>query len=234
MIHKIVYENEDFKSLLSAIAITGLLFYTLVFVSQVRAATQTTTLSVVVNTSFTFAITNNAGTTAFTALDPGTFRIATTTLSVTTNDVNGWTVALAGDDQSPTDTVMDLSTDASVGITDQTEWVPGAATTSVGNAVVRASLDNTGQVLAFRVMSASSTNGTAFLAPTWWGATDVDGVAKWAGIASSTVSRLIGSAGAGSYSATAHLNTVQYYLDVPASQQTGTYTGALTYTGVGL
>jgi hypothetical protein len=79
-------------------------------------------------------------------------------------------------------------------------------------------------------MSASSTNGTAFLSTSWWGASDADGTALWAGIASSTIQRQIGNAGTGSYSATNHINTVLYYLDVSGGQQAGTYNGGLTYT----
>jgi hypothetical protein len=191
-----------------------------------QAHSQAVTLSVTVASTLTFTTTTDQ----FGTLTPNTFKIATTTLSVTTNNVNGWNVTLYGDSQSPTDTVLDLSTDAAVGITDQTEWVPGAATTTVGNAVVRGSLDSTGDVLAFRVMSASSTNGIPFLSGSWWGTTDADGTAKFAGISSSTVQRMIGNAGVGSYAAGAHLNTVQYYLDVPPSQQTGSYDGGLTYT----
>lgn len=184
------------------------------------------TLSVTVASSLSFSVSTDQ----FGTITPGTYRLATSTLAVTTNNANGWNVTLYGDDQSPTNTVLDLTTDAAVGITDQTEWIPGAATSSVGNAAIRASLDSSGQVLAFRVMTASSSNGVAFFAPSWWGASDADGVAKFAGIASSTIQRQIGNAGAGSYSSSPHLNTVQYYLDVPASQQTGTYDGALTYT----
>ncbi len=184
------------------------------------------TLSVTVASSLSFSVSTDQ----FGTLTPGSYKLATSTLSVITNNANGWNVTLYGNDQSPTDTVLDLTTDAAVGITDQTEWIPGAATSSVGNAAIRGSLDSSGQVLAFRVMTASSSNGVAFVAPSWWGASDADGVAKFAGISSSTVQRQIGNAGVGSYSASAHLNTVQYYLDVPASQQTGTYDGALTYT----
>lgn len=184
------------------------------------------TLSVTVASSLTFSVSTDQ----FGTLTPGSYKLATSTLSVLTNNANGWNVTLYGNDQSPTDTVLDLTTDAAVGITDQAEWIPGAATSSAGNAVVRSGLDSSGQVLAFRVMTASSSNGTAFYAPSWWGASDTDGVAKFAGISSSTIQRQIGNAGAGSYSASAHLNTVQYYLDVPSSQQTGTYDGALTYT----
>ncbi len=82
-------------------------------------------------------------------------------------------------------------------------------------------------------MSASSTVGTAFLAPSWWGTDDADGNAKYAGISSSTIARRIGNAGTGSYSASHHLNTVQYYLMVDSNQQTGTYNAPLTYTATG-
>ena len=191
-----------------------------------KAHGEAVTLSVTVASALTFTTTTDQ----FGTLTPGTYKFATTTLSVTTNNTLGWNVTLSGDSQSPSDTVLDLTTDANVGITDQTEWIPGAATTTTGNGVVRASLDNSGDVLAFRVMTASSSNGTPFISTSWWGTTDADGTAKFAGIASSTVARQIGNAGAGSYSASAHLNTVQYYLDVPSSQQTGSYDGGLTYT----
>lgn len=183
-------------------------------------------LTVTVASSLTFTTSSDQ----FGTLTPGTYKIATTTLSVTTNNTPGWNVTLSGDDVAAGGGACDLDTDASVNITDQTQWINGAATTTAGNAVVRASLDNSGDVLAFRVMSASSTNSVAFLATTWWGASDADGTAKWAGVASSTVARQIGNAGTGSYSVTAHLNTVQYYLNVAASQQQGAYTCPLTYT----
>ncbi|MEK7511047.1 MAG: hypothetical protein AAB582_02340 [Patescibacteria group bacterium] len=214
---------RDVRAFLAALIITTLLFSSFY---AYRAHAEAVTLSVTVSSALTFT----TSTDQFGSISPGTYKIATTTLSVTTNNAAGWNITLYGDNQGTSDTVLDLATDAAVGITDQTEWVPGAATTTTGNAVVRASLDNSADVLAFRVMTASSTNGTSFLAPSWWGTTDADGTAKFAGIASSTVQRQIGNAGTGSYSASAHINTVQYYLDVPASQQTGSYDGGLTYT----
>ena len=214
---------HDVRALISAVVLTSVLFFSFY---AYKAHGEAVTLSVTVASALSFT----TSTDQFGTLTPGTFKLATTTLSLTTNNTNGWNVTLYGDSQSPTDTVLDLSTDAAIGITDQLEWIPGAATTTTGNAVVRGSLDTSGDVLAFRVMTASSTNGDAFLAPSWFGTTDADGTAKFAGIASSTVQRQVGNAGAGSYSASAHLNTVQYYLDVPASQQTGSYDGGLTYT----
>lgn len=215
--------KKDFNLLLVSGLIT-LLAFSGFYASYASAEAVNLTVTIQASLSFSTA------TDQFSTLTPGTYKIATTTLSVTTTNVNGWNVTLYGDDQGTSDTVMDLDSDASTGITDQTEWVPDTATTSAGNAVVRASLDSSGDVLAFRVMSASSTNGTSFLSTAWWGADDSDGTALWAGIASSTVQREIGDAGAGSYSASAHINTVQYYLDVSAGQQGGAYSGGLTYT----
>jgi hypothetical protein len=148
-----------------------------------------------------------------------------------TNNSTGYSVALYGNNQGSgaASTTLYLSPTAyATNIPDQTEWIPGTATTSGGNAVTRASLNSSGQVLAFRVMSASGS--PPFLSTAWWGASDTDGTAKWAGIASSTVSRSIGNS---SQSApTAALSTVQYYLDVPLTQPTGSYTGDVTFTAV--
>ncbi|KND48264.1 MAG: hypothetical protein AB197_00625 [Parcubacteria bacterium C7867-002] len=217
-------QSGIFRDMVSALLVTLLIFSSVVYAVQVHA--EAVTLTATVASSLTFTTSTNQ----FGTITPGTYKIATTTLDVATNNVSGWNITLVGDSQSPSDTVMDLTTDAAIGLTDQTEWVPGVATTSAGNAVVRASLDSSGDVLAFRVMTASSTNGTAFLAPSWWGTNDTDGTAKFAGIASTTVQRQIGNAGVGSYSSSNHINTVQYYLDVPSTQQTGSYDGALTYT----
>lgn len=216
---------DDAYVLLTAFLAAAVIF---AFGGAYYAYGEAVTLTVTVAQTLTFT----TSTDQFGTLTPGTFKLATSTLSVTTNDTAGWNVTLSGDDVAAS-TACDLDSDASVGITDQTQWVNGTATTTAGNAVVRASLNSSGNVFAFRVMSASSTNSTAFLASTWWGASDADGTAKFAGVASSTVARQIGNAGTGSYSTTAHLNTVNYYLNVAASQQQGAYGCPLTFTATG-
>lgn len=172
-------------------------------------------------------------TNAFPSLTPGTARFATSTVSVSTSNGTGWSVSLYGVDRVTGNTTMDLTTDASVGITDQTEWISGLATTSAGNAVRIASLINSGDVLAFRVMTASGT--VSFRASTWWGSTDAysDNVnTLWAGIASTTNTRKnIGNSSISSGGSPV-LSTVLYYLDVPSTQQTGSYTGDVVYTAV--
>ncbi len=223
-IKNFISRSSDLK-LLGVSASLGLLVVGFLYAGQLVRG-DTVNLSVTVATSLTFSTASNQ----FPTLTPGSYVFGTSTLYVTTNDSLGWNVTLSKN--APTST-MTLSTDGITAIPDQAEWIPGAATSTTGNAVIRTSLGNTGNVLAFRVMTASSSNGAAFYAPTWWGTSDADGTAKWAGFASNTVQRLIGNAGANSYSASVHINTVQYYINVPASQPTGTYTGNLTYTAVG-
>jgi len=188
-------------------------------------------LTVTVSQTLTFTTSSDQ----FGTLTPGTYKIATSTLSMITNNTAGWNITLSGDDVTTPggNTACDLDANATIGITDQIQWVNGAATTTVGNAVVRASLESSGEVFAFRVMSASSTNSVAFFSTSWWGADDSDGTALFAGIASSTVARQIGNAGTGSFSASEHLNTVQYYLNVGTAQTQGAYSCPLTFTATG-
>lgn len=215
--------KERLQTFGSAFVITAMLFYSVIYAVQVHA--NAVSLTATIQTAITFTTSSNV----FGNVTPGTISWATTTLDVATNDTNGWLVTLSGDNKTSVNNNLQTAGNTA-SITDQTEWVPGAATTTTGNAVVRASLANSGNVLAFRVMTASSSNGTPFTASSWWGTTDADGTAKWAGIASSTVARTIGNAGTGSYSASNHLNTVQYYLLVSATQASGAYTAPLTYT----
>ena len=197
------------------------------YVKYAHGEAETLTLTVLSSLTFS-ATTDNFG-----SITPGTAKFATSTLLLATNNTSGWNVVLSGDDVTTPggNTACDLDSDASVGIVDQLQWVAPAATTTAGNAVRISSFTNSGNVLAFRVMTASGTS--PFRSSTWWGTTDsyVDAATTlWAGIASSTVSRQIGNAGAGSYSASTQLSSVLYYLNVSATQQTGAYSCPLTYT----
>jgi len=185
-------------------------------------------------TSLTFTINNQGFASGATTVTPGTAIMATSTLVVNTTNSTGWNVTLSGDNKSTTNNNLQRSGDTTVQISDQTEWINGAATTTAGNAVRIGSLASSGNVLAFRVMSASSTNGTGFQASSWWGSADnylTDSASTlYAGIASSTVQRQIGNANTPNVSGSDHLNDVQYYLKVPITQKNGTYTANITYT----
>ncbi len=170
---------------------------------------------------------------SFGTVTPGNTQFATSTIDVNTTNSSGWLVTLTSDDRTTTNTVMDLDSDPSIGITDQTDWIPGSATTSAGNAVRISSLANSNEVLAFRVMTASGT--ASFRAPTWWGTTDsyVDSATTlWAGVASSSAaSAQIGNSSISSGGSSV-LSTVVYYLKVPAAQKSGAYSGPMTVTAV--
>lgn len=222
----------DFKNNTSEMAVSLVLVVVLFFAgmaSFASAATQAVTLTVTVNQALTFAITNNN----FSTINPGTPVMATTTLIVNTNDTGGYFVSLSGTNAGNAGT-YNLQ-NGSYSIPDQNQWVPGTATTSAGNAVRIGSLTNSQQVLAFRVMSASSTNGGPFLATTWWGTQDnylVDSAnTLYAGISSSTIQRNIGNTDV--YNGAAQINTVQYYLNVAPTQAVGSYSAPLTYTATG-
>lgn len=171
--------------------------------------------------SLTFVVSTDV----FPTLTPGSSVFATSTLSVDTNNSTGWNVTVARDDA---DTTMDLDTDATANIIDQTAWSPGVATTTAGNAVRIASLDSSGDVLAMRVMTASGT--PSFISTAWWGTTDAyidSATVLWAGF--NSTAKKIGDSSVSS-GGSAKLNTVLYYLDVSSTQKTGAYSGGITYT----
>lgn len=227
------FKKSDIRYFTSALLIVSVFFSLFTALGQVVADTAGVTLSVTVQTSLTFSVPDTAQA-AFGNLTPGTAKFATSTLVVTTNDTAGYVISLSGDNKTDTANNLQLGGSSATQITDQLEWIPGAATTTAGNAVLQSALDNSGNVLAFRVMSASSTNGTSFLSTDWWGAGDVTANALWAGIASTSPQRTIGFAGAGSYSVDSHRNSVEYFLNVAASQPTGAYSAPITFTATGL
>ena len=226
--------KKDLDLFLPSILIASFVFSGFYVAYVVYAETDAAALTATVSVTLSATVSTDT----FPGITAGGAAVfATSTLNVNTNNTSGWNVTLYGNSQGPSDTVMDHNDDASIGITDQTEWVAASATsTHTGATSVQiGSFGNSGDVLAFRVMTASSTNGAVFISTDWWGATDeyVDSATcLWAGIASSTNVTQIGNAGTGSYSASDHLNTVLYHLEVVSTQQGGDYAGDLTYTTV--
>lgn len=216
---------EECKTFFSATFLALMVFSgTYAYDAFAATSTQTNTLTVTVANAVTFSVITDS----FGTLTPGTPKYATSTTAVSTN-ATAWNIQLSGDNVGTTtaSTTLYIAADTATDnkIPDSTQWVPGAATTSIGNAG-SASGSST---LAFRVMTASGTY--PFRASTWWGTSDVNLNANqlWAGIASSTATnKRIGSVNV--YSSSQYLNTVQYYLNVPTTQKQGAYTGGLTFT----
>jgi hypothetical protein len=168
---------------------------------------------------------------AFGTIAPGLATFSTSTVSVTTSNSSGWFVTLSGDNKTASNSNLQRTGDTTVQVTDQTEWIPASATTTAGNAVRISSFTNSGNVLAFRVMTASGT--IPFRASSWWGTTDAyadSATSLWAGISSSTAANLkIGNSNVTSGGSPV-LSTVLYYLKTSSGQKTGAYTAPITYT----
>lgn len=228
--------KKDLNSLAAAVLIC-LFAFSGFYVAYTYAAedVKTATLTATVVVSLSFTVTTTDPTDLFGNITAGgSAKFATSTLNVSTNNANGWHVTLYGNNQgsSSASTTMYISPNVyTTSIPDEAEWINHpSATTSAGNAVTGDTLAN---VLAFRVMTASSTNGIAFISTAWWGTADgYPGGAStlWKGIASSTVQRKIGSTNVPSNGNA--LNTVSYYLKAAGTQAGGDYTGGLTYTAV--
>jgi len=101
------FSKEDVKHAVSALVITSLLSYSGVCISQAYAVTGAVTLSATVATSLTFTTTTGAND-QFGTITPGTFKMATTTLDVLTNDTAGWTVSLSGDNKNASNNNLQL------------------------------------------------------------------------------------------------------------------------------
>lgn len=214
----LMYTNNTNKKciifFLRVILITALLALLWRITIPVKADQQGVTLEANVQTIFTFSIDSN--TLDLGNLVPGTPVSGTSTLGVETNNETGFNIIVVRNDS---DTTLDLSTDASTNITDQTDWNSGSP-----NAVIKANLDNNGDVFAFRVKQTGTDSGN--YNSIWWGDTDGDGDALFAGFpypAKTIVNRT-------SASSPSTDSIVEYYLDVSASQETGVYNGGITYT----
>jgi len=224
VITSVNFPKEDLKHLFISFAAAVLIFAGSYAYYIYGAAA---TLTVTVASSLTFAVTTDT----FPNITAGTPVAATSTLSVTTNNVAGWNVLLSCDEKTLTVACGDLDSDTTVELPDPANggWkvLAGTATTTAGNA---AAITGGDDFLYFRVMSASGS--IPFRSTSWWGTSDAwyNASQLWGGISSSTNASRIGDAGTGSYSASAHLNTVNYYLDVSGTQQAGAYSAPLTYT----
>ena len=106
-------------------------------------------------------------------------------------------------------------------IPDKTDWSPGGATTTPGNATA-----STTQPLTLQFRIKKTGTDVPDYASSWWGTDDTTPNALFAGIPASAQTVIDRSTAAGSGT----VMTVLYDLDVPASQLTGTYSGSITYT----
>jgi len=185
--------------------------FTLIFENSASAATSTSTTTI--STTVLESISTSCGATlALGNLTPGTPVSSNVTCTTTTNANGGYDLAVKRDDA---DTTIDHTVDATTNITDKTVWTPGTPNGAIWS--------STG--LGFRVMSTGTT--AALYNSTWWGATDVNGVAKYAGFPTAYAN----IASTTAYSSTATAVVVEAKVDVDGTQKSGTYNGTVTFQG---
>ena len=131
--YRMTLDTDRRDALVKAILAATVIFSLVLLTAQAYAAS--VTLSVNVQTSLTFTTANAGFASTGTNITPGTPLMATTTLSVLTNDSNGWNVTLSGDNKNSTNNNLQRVGDTTTQIADQTEWVSPGATTTAGNAV---------------------------------------------------------------------------------------------------
>lgn len=168
--------------------------------------------------SLTFTVDSN--TKNFGTLSPGNLVSNITSLYVTTNNSSGFTTSVYRVDS---DATLDLTTNSTVNIPDKTAWVPGGGCGLAGNATASTTES---QTLQFRVRQAGTDSGNYCSA--WWGSDDTTPNARFAGFPTTDQDIVYRSSPAVSEVTSVLL----YNLDVPNTQETGSYTGTITFTTV--
>ena len=156
----------------------------------------------------------DGATEAFNAVTPGTLAATSSILTVRTDNSTGFVVTA-----NRADTTGTMSS-SGVYIPDKTAWIPGGTTAIAGNATASTTEPLT---LQFRIRQTGT--DAANYSSAWWGTADTTASALFAGFPSSAQNIINRSSSAVS-TTTAY---VLYNLNVPATQQTGTYTGSITY-----
>lgn len=201
--HKKIKASVFFSGLFLAVAF--FLFGRADF-SQGATATDQVNLSVTVAETISLACGADVD---LSTLTPGTPVSGSTVCTTTTNANGGYDLSVKRDDA---DTTMDHSTDDTTNITDKTAW-----NRTTPNAAAYAT---TG--LAFSVFASTATKNT-----TWWGTGTSchDANSLYAGFPTAYTNIMEHSA----YSSGSTTTSICYRVDVPTTQKSGSYTGAVTY-----
>ncbi|MCX6781706.1 MAG: hypothetical protein NTW66_01090 [Candidatus Magasanikbacteria bacterium] len=186
-------------------------------IQVVKAVSDSKTQTIVLSVTSTITLTLATSTVNLGTLAPGTPLSATTSLSVTTNDGNGWNLQVMRDDATTTLNLNGTSTPDTT-FPDATAWAyatPNATTSA-----------NVGANLSFRIFQTGT--DAALYNASWWGADDTAPNALFAGFPATnqqlaTIASYVGSAQAVAYG---------FRADAPGTQPGGTYSGTVTFTAI--
>jgi len=182
-----------------------------------NAASTTSVQTITLDVTSTITLTLATGTVALGTLVPGVANTVDTSLSVTTNEYNGWYLSVKRDDAATTLNMNGAST-PNITYPDATAWNYSApnATTSA----------NVGANLSFHVKNTGT--DAALTSSTLWGADDTAPNALFAGFPVSS-QRI---AGISSYVSSAQTVAYTIRADAPGTQQSGAYSGTITFTAL--
>ena len=182
-----------------------------------NAAVATSTQTIMLTVTSTITLTLATSTVNLGTLTPGSPNTATTSLSVTTNEYNGWYLSVKRDDAAST---LNMNGAAVPNITfpDATAWTYAAPNGTTAALV--------GANLSFRVYQTGT--DAALYSAALWGADDTAPNALLAGFP--TASQRI--AGVSSYVGAAQPVVYGFRADAPGTQQSGVYSGTITFTAL--
>lgn len=144
---------------------------------------------------------------AFGTLTAGTPEVVTATCTATSNGASGYVLQIKKDNAT-------TLTSGGNSITDKTAWDSGTPNSALW----------TGTGLGFRVMQTGTDEGYS---TAWWGNDDTAPNALYAGLPATYATILNDT----TYSASPTETVIEFKVDVPPSQATGTYTGTVTFQG---
>ncbi|HRY36624.1 MAG TPA: hypothetical protein P5230_01935 [Candidatus Magasanikbacteria bacterium] len=176
-----------------------------------QAAEDSDQQTIVLYVTSTITLTLATSTINLGTLTPGTPITGNTSLTVTTNDYNGFNLQVKRDDGTST---LDLDASPTVDFPDATAWNYSSPNSSA----------TPGANLSFRLMETGT--DAALVSTTLWGADA--GTKLWAGFPSSN-QRVTGI---DSYVGAAQNVAYELRADAPATQQSGQYTGTVTFTAI--
>lgn len=183
--------------------------------SLANAASDSKTQTINLTVTSTITLTLNQSIVNLGTLVPGVPQTATTSLQVSTNEYAGWNLQVKRDDATSTLNLNGTST-PDVQFPDATAWTYSSPN---GNTAPGANL-------SFRVEQTGT--DAALYSAALWGANDTNGTALYAGFP--TANQRI--AGLASYVGTAQTVVYKFRADAPATQQSGNYSGTITFTAI--
>lgn len=179
-------------------------------IQSTNAATTSTSQTINLTVNQTITLSLSTSTLSLGSLTPGVAIVATSSATIVTNSAAGWQLQV--NRNSATSTLAS----STITFPDYSSWNSGSSNATT----------TPGATLSFKVANTGTDAG--LYSSSFWGATDADGTAKYAGFPTSTQQ----VANIATYSSSNQVVVLRVRADSPASQQATNYTGTITVTAL--